>query len=285
MTKILAVIDPRESSHHALERCRQQPPESNLDIHAVLFVEHDSAEHFAKLYKEKSKWLREQVTPYIADGYRVTSEVVPFKNLYQSVIDIAKAQAVDFVVKPMRQHSMFQTVLRTSTDWHLIRHCPYPLLLVSELDDIRGKPVLAAVDVCTGDENHETLNDVVLKQSLRLATVLGSDVHVMNSFKCPAPVAAVGTIDPTPYATSSDLRKEHAIAIKKFLGDANVAATHVEEGATAFAINSIARQVSAGVIVIGTVARTGISGALVGNTAEGVLESANCDVLVVKLPA
>ena len=37
-------------------------------------------------------------------------------------------------------------------------------------------------------------------------------------------------------------------------------------------------------IVLGTVARKGISGALIGNTAEGVLESAHCDVMVVKQP-
>lgn len=284
MTKILAVIDPRESSHHALERCRQQPPEMDLDIHAVLFVEHESAEHFANTFKEKTEWLKEQVTPYIADGFTITTQVVPFTNLYESVIEVAGKHGSDFVIKPMRQHTLFQTVVRTSTDWNLIRHCPFPLLLVSELDTTRGKPVLAAIDVRSGDDNHDTLNDVVLKQALSLAQVLDSDTHVTTAYNMPTPMAAVGSVDATPYPTSSDIMKDHSEGVAEFLGDSSVAEVHVEEGAPAFAINNVANRISAGVIVIGTVARKGISGVLIGNTAEGVLESAKCDVLVVKLP-
>ena len=67
MTRILAVIDPRENNHHALERCREQPPENDLEIHAVLFIPHESAEKFAKTFAEKSGWLTAQVAPYIAD--------------------------------------------------------------------------------------------------------------------------------------------------------------------------------------------------------------------------
>jgi universal stress protein E len=284
VTNILAVIDPRESRHHALERCREQPPELDLDIHAVLFVEHESAEHFAATFKEKTEWLKEQVTPYIADGFTITTQVVPFTNLYESVIEVAGKHGADFVIKPMRQHSLFQTVVRTSTDWNLIRHCPFPLLLVSELDNTRGKPILAAIDVRSGDDNHDTLNDVVLKQARSLARVLGSDTHITTAYNMPTPMAAVGSVDATPYPTSSEIMKDHSEGVAEFLGDSSVAGVHVEEGAPAYAINSVANRLGAGVIVIGTVARKGISGVLIGNTAEGVLESAKCDVLVVKLP-
>jgi universal stress protein E len=284
VTKILAVIDPRESRHHALERCREQPPELDLDIHAVLFVEHESAEHFAATFKEKTEWLKAQVTPYIADGFTITTQVVPFTNLYESVIEVAGKHGADFVIKPMRQHSLFQTVVRTSTDWNLIRHCPFPLLLVSELDNTRGKPILAAIDVRSGDDNHDTLNEVVLKQALSLARVLGSETHITTAYNMPTPMAAVGSVDATPYPTSSDIMKDHSDGVAEFMGDSPVAGVHVEEGAPAYAINSVANRIGAGVIVIGTVARKGISGVLIGNTAEGVLESSKCDVLVVKLP-
>lgn len=41
-------------------------------------------------------------------------------------------------------------------------------------------------------------------------------------------------------------------------------------------------QAQAAVTVIGTVARTGLSGALIGNTAEVVLDTVESDVLVLK---
>lgn len=47
-------------------------------------------------------------------------------------------------------------------------------------------------------------------------------------------------------------------------------------------IPKVAHQLNAAVTVIGTVARTGLAGALMGNTAEVVLDSLESDVLVLK---
>ncbi len=283
MTRILAVIDPRDTVHHSLDRCKEQPPEADLDIMASVFVEHDTAENFAKSFAEHSEWLREQVTPYIAEGYKITTDVVPFEKLYEAVIESATKHQADFIVKPMRQHSLFETVVRTTTDWNLIRHCPFPLLLVSDQDTIRNRPVLAALDVCSGDENHDKLNDVVLASAGRLSSVLDSPTHAVNSWRAPTQIMAVGSIDTTPYPSPDNLRKEHEEGLEKVTRDLSIAKTHLGEGSPSYVINQVADEISAGVIVLGTVARKGISGALIGNTAEGVLQASNCDVMVVKL--
>ena len=47
-------------------------------------------------------------------------------------------------------------------------------------------------------------------------------------------------------------------------------------------IPQVAHQLDAAVTVIGTVARTGLSGALIGNTAEVILDALESDVLVLK---
>ncbi|MOA43988.1 Universal stress protein E [compost metagenome] len=54
------------------------------------------------------------------------------------------------------------------------------------------------------------------------------------------------------------------------------------EGPADVLIPYTAKKYEAVVTVIGTVARTGISGALIGNTAEVVLDSLESDVLVLK---
>ena len=58
----------------------------------------------------------------------------------------------------------------------------------------------------------------------------------------------------------------------------------VEEGTPEFVIHDAAKQTGAGVVVMGTVARQGLKGMLVGNSAESVLENSEIDVMVVKLP-
>jgi universal stress protein E len=47
---------------------------------------------------------------------------------------------------------------------------------------------------------------------------------------------------------------------------------------------AIARAVRAGLVVMGAVSRSGLKRIFIGNTAEQVLDSLRCDVLIVKPP-
>ena len=59
---------------------------------------------------------------------------------------------------------------------------------------------------------------------------------------------------------------------------------HVIEGDATHVVPSLASQLDADLIVMGTVARTGIAGFFIGNTAESILTSIDCSVLAVKPP-
>ena len=57
---------------------------------------------------------------------------------------------------------------------------------------------------------------------------------------------------------------------------------HIEEGPADVIIPRVAKALGAVVTVMGTVARTGFSGALIGNTAEVVIDKLESDILVLK---
>ena len=57
---------------------------------------------------------------------------------------------------------------------------------------------------------------------------------------------------------------------------------HIAEGPADVLIPYMVHKLGAAVTVIGTVARSGLSGALIGNTAEVVLDAVESDVLVLK---
>lgn len=56
----------------------------------------------------------------------------------------------------------------------------------------------------------------------------------------------------------------------------------IKEGLPEDVIPHVAKEKDAELVVIGTVGRTGLSAALVGNTAEHVIDSLDCDVLALK---
>jgi universal stress protein E len=57
---------------------------------------------------------------------------------------------------------------------------------------------------------------------------------------------------------------------------------HVDMGLPEDVIPKYAEQLDAELVVLGTVGRNGISAALIGNTAEHVIDKLNCDVLAIK---
>ncbi|MNH06177.1 Universal stress protein E [compost metagenome] len=58
--------------------------------------------------------------------------------------------------------------------------------------------------------------------------------------------------------------------------------THVEKGLPEEVIPDLAEHLQAGVVVLGSLGRTGISAAFIGNTAEQVIDHLKCDLLVLK---
>jgi universal stress protein E len=66
------------------------------------------------------------------------------------------------------------------------------------------------------------------------------------------------------------------------VGQFYIAGDNVREGLPEVIIPQVAKEIDAELVVIGTVGRLGISAALIGNTAEHVIDALDCDVLTVK---
>ena len=85
-------------------------------------------------------------------------------------------------------------------------------------------------------------------------------------------------------------RQEEAVraAIEGLLADVDDESTewvvHVEKGEPVDVVTRLIDDQDVDLLVIGTVARSGVSGLVMGNTAERVLDAVSCGVLAVKPP-
>ena len=59
---------------------------------------------------------------------------------------------------------------------------------------------------------------------------------------------------------------------------------HLTKGPAKKVIPRLATELRADLVVMGTIARTGISGLIIGNTAEDILDQLSCSVLAIKPP-
>lgn len=80
----------------------------------------------------------------------------------------------------------------------------------------------------------------------------------------------------------ADLRTQFKTRIGAETYDYLAPKSHLCRGDAATVIPELAKTLHADLVVMGTVARTGIAGWLIGNTAEAVLEQLQCSVLAVK---
>lgn len=169
----------------------------------------------------------------------------------------------------------------------LMRLCPCPVWLLKP--EIHGEfdQVLAAIDVESGDEAHHRLNQQTLELGYAIAQRDNAQFHIVsawdlwmeNSMRRHAGDEAVDAM----------LKKREAKvhrALNELLQTASVDAddvhVHLRHAPPAEAIRSVADEVEADLMVMGTVCRTGIAGFLIGNTAETVIPDASCSLLALK---
>jgi universal stress protein E len=194
----------------------------------------------------------------------------------------------DLVLKDTRHHPVIERALFTNTDWHLIRECPAPLLLVRSEDWPEKPRILAAVDPMHEDDKPAVLDSNILDIAGHLAEATRGELHVLHVFELVDRIAALeGTY--VPVATpAADLAKRfeaaHRQALEDLVAGRNIPWDRVRmrAGEVRRELRETARALHAALVVMGAVARGRLARLFIGSTAEQVLESLPCDVLIVK---
>ena len=266
---ILVVIDPTPGESLALKRAKLIAGVTGAHLH--LLVCDKKHEHSAMLSLLKAG-LQE-------DGYSVTTEQAWNDSLHETIIDVQQAEGCGLVVKQHFADSPLKKALLTPADWKLMRYCPTPVLLVKTSTPWAGGVILAAIDVGNSDAEHQALHNSIIDHGFDIASLAKAQLHVISAHPSPMLSAA----DPV-FQLKETIEARYREQCKAFQAEFDIDDTHlhIEEGPADVLIPHAVHKWQAAVTIIGTVARTGISGALIGNTAEVVLDAVDSDVLVLK---
>lgn len=292
--RILAVVDAERDTQPALSRAYELASKLGASVTAMMVVYDLSYDMTTMLSPDERESMRDAVTNEHAkwlsgelhkQGYGETDIVVEWNNrAYESIIHYALDNQIDLVVKATKKHDDLASVIFTPTDWHLMRKCPRPVLLVKEHDWPEGGEIIAAVNVGTEDDEHAALNDKITVIANDYASLLKGNVNLVNSYpSTPLNIAIeVPEFDPDTYHDAVKQYHQNemrAHALKYGVPDNKCV---VKEGLPEKVIPMVAKDIDAELVIIGTVGRVGISAALIGNTAEHVIDELNCDVLALK---
>src|SRR5687767_6028094 len=190
---ILVVVDATAPSHQpALERAAWLAKQAGARIE--LFTSEfdpdlDSGRAAAAArddaLQRRCRSLEELAAPLRQQGLAVGVDVV-WDHPFDAAI-LKKAAAHDYwlVAKDTHHHNLAQRTLLTNVDWHLIRTCPVPLLLVKDRKLAVAPNVLAAVDPLNEHDKPAALDERIYTFAAELARTLRGDLHVVHSYGTP----------------------------------------------------------------------------------------------------
>ena len=160
----------------------------------------------------------------------------------------------------------------------LLRKCPVPVWTIRPT---RGRilGVLALVDPDPTDPVRDGLNDLVLELATSMFRRDGGELHVAHAWNLEGEATAatriVQAVADEHQAQLDALTERHGISPAG-------GCVHLVKGEPGRVLPELAERLDINLIVMGTVARKGLSGLFMGNTAETILRSVRCSVLALK---
>ena len=292
--RILAVIDPTKDDQHGLARSVELAKKSGATITAFMTVYDFSYEMTTMLsgdereamreavLKDRELWLNDLVSPY--NNLNIETLVVWHNRPYEAIIETVIDQNYDLVIKSTHQHGALKSVIFTPTDWHLVRKCPTPVLFVKEMAWPENGNILAAVNAVSENDQHIALNKRIIKDAQFLCELANAKLNLVNAYPATPINIAIEIPEFNPSLYNESVKKHHIEATNALATEFTLTTEQcfIEEGLPEDVIPDIANRLNSELVVIGTVGRTGLSAALVGNTAEHVIDSLDCDVLALK---
>lgn len=185
----------------------------------------------------------------------------------------------------------------TSKDMHLFRKCPCPIMFVNDVEKLTFKRIIAAVDFDRFKDTHnDILSDEITSLASQIALMNFAHLHIVNIYNpryfriasnwADQPEKLEREMKDYEYKYAKQLMEELMERLKTNIGEEMYnqisIQTHLIFGSAEEQLPLFATKNHCDLLVMGTVARTGISGLLIGNTAEDILSQLKCSVLAIK---
>jgi len=224
-----------------------------------------------------------------ADGIEIKTRVLAGIAFIEVIKEVSQG-GHDLVIKSAEGRGGLSSMLFGSTDLHLLRKCPCPVWIIKPSKRKKYARILAAVDPDPSEPDNAGLNKQILELASSLAAREHSELHILHTWyftyesllrsgRYKVPKAEVDRM-------VKSTRNQHKMWLDDLLAQHDfhelTVKVHLLKGDPGDLIPVTAQKKRVELIVMGTVARTGIPGFIIGNTAEKALNAVDCSVLAVK---
>jgi nucleotide-binding universal stress UspA family protein len=278
--KILVAVDSSESSKNALHQAFKLANEEKCWITVTSVVPPYEGEIEILGVKDIRAALRKPCEDALAEVQNIArtermlvKTVCEEGEVYERIVDLADAENCDVIVMGRRGLRRVERTLIGSVTARVIGHTQRDVLVVPNGTTVGWKTIVLATD-------GSKYSAAAAERAIAFAKSYGGELKVLSVVDVPTEFYAEA-----PKAVEDLVRKakEFVADVKKQAEAAGVPAeTFVGEAEAYQAVNNLAQEQKADMIVLGSHGRTGLRRLLMGSVTEAVIGHASCPVLVVK---
>ena len=221
-------------------------------------------------------------------GIDVSTQLLRGKSSVAIMGEVSRS-GHDLVVRVSKGAHSGRTGFFGTTSLRLLRECPCPIWLVRPGTLPRFSRVLAAIDPAPQDASREAMNSTIFELAQSICEHEQGQLHVVHAWEMfgehllrtrsghdeveqarhDAEIRITEALDSFLKRYELSHESDHVHLVRDTVGPGH-------------AIWALAKHEKIDLVVMGTIARTGLTGALMGNTAEEVLDHIECSVLAIK---
>ncbi len=197
----------------------------------------------------------------------------------ETILSVLGREQCGLLVVRSRQNHQLSELLFTPEDWKLLRYASAPVLMVNHDRPWAQRPILAAIKAESDSAQHMALNRQIIQVLEKIQLVGQAPVSLVCAYPSPMQSSLAEEQETTALQQRyrdccKTLVQESALVSPAYVADAGPAEALIPD---------LAKRQDASLVVMGSVARSGLKGALLGgNTAEAILSRLTCDILTLK---
>ncbi len=291
---ILGSNDAEEET--TAERVRTLARQNDARVCIARVLDESFIEQLSKIFSPPMKQMAELAKDHLQEevdtflqrsdwaGVETTTAVLKGRD-FIAVISKVLGDGHDLVIKSdLNTHGADQLSMR------LFRKCPCPVWVIRNRGDGNFKRILAALDLGNDGEDNLRLNRKIIELTHSLASREQGKAHYLHAMHLEyeammrAPRFNMGDKEIT--VIKEEMRRKSRSSLERLFAETAITVApeniHLLQGETSAVINTAIKDLEADVLVMGTVARAGVPGLLIGNKAEKILSRITCTVMAVK---
>jgi universal stress protein E len=193
--------------------------------------------------------------------------------VYEAIVRRTTRTGADLIIAERHAGPHVALGLLKLADWKLLRLSPVPVLLVKRPQPYHRPTVLTALDPSHAFAKPADLDQVILQLGTFVSNGLGGQLHAVHAYP-PRLARKRGS----SAAAEAKVRLDQELQASQVSPDRR----HLVTGRPSDSVLDVAGKLRADIVVAGAISRSGLKCLLIGNTAEELLDSLPCDLLIVK---